>query len=270
LRSLASRFSSLALVIATRRSLDYLNMQTDELNPHGSPYFNIFTELCLEPLPIKDANAILAQADAHFSPQDRQFILDVSGRHPYLLQLAASTLWDAHHDGQRGEQLYEIVANELYEQTQSHFADTWRAWSNAERKAVTAIALAQIPSLVEGHDFKWEELVEDIFDYSEELRSLARTGTVAETAEGDWQVTQQLLLWWLADEIKRATRDDTDFTEWLQAQEYGMAFTQQEREKFNKAAKTVGAAVGKGVTTLIEAFAKGYGEGLGKVASGTA
>jgi hypothetical protein len=268
LRSLASRFSSLALVIATRRSLNYLNMQTDALNPHGSPYFNIFTELRLEPLPIKDANTLLKQADAHFSPEDRQFVLDVSGRHPYLLQLAASLLWDAHHDGQQGEQRHDTVAHELYDQTQSHFADTWRAWSNAERKAVTAIALAQIPTLVEGHDFKAQALVADIFDYSAELRGLAQAGTVAETEDGGWQIMQEVLLWWLADEIKRTTRDDTDFTDWLQDQEYGAAFTREERQRFFNAARAVSAVIINGASPLIEAFAKGYSEGQGKLASG--
>ena len=95
LRSLSSRFSSLALIIATRRSLNQLNVQTQEINPHSSPYFNVFTELRLGPLPKRDVAALLSQADERFSSKDRQFITLASGRHPYLLQLAADIMWEA-------------------------------------------------------------------------------------------------------------------------------------------------------------------------------
>ena len=39
LRSLSSRFTSLGLVIATRRSLNQLNVDTQQINPHSSPLF---------------------------------------------------------------------------------------------------------------------------------------------------------------------------------------------------------------------------------------
>lgn len=273
LRSLASRFDSLALIIATRRSLDDLNVETQKLNPHGSPYFNTFTEQRIGALPLNAAEAILKQEGVNFSKKDREFVLALSGRHPYLLQLTAALLWE-HEAGSTDEEewvRYEKVANELYDQTDAHFHDTWRSWSNAERKVVTGIALAQIPRLVEGHDFKWQALINDIEDFSPELRGLQKDGTVVETEyDGTvgWAITQQALLWWLADLIKREVRDDTAWAQWLEAQEFGAMLTQEEQERFNNAAKVVGKTIGRGATTLIEAFVKGIGAGWAKSIGG--
>ena len=166
---------------------------------------------------------------------------------------------------------YEAVANELYEQTAAHFNDTWRTWSNAERKVVTAIALTQIPQLVEGHDFKWEALIDDLDDFSPELRGLEKDGTVVKTDYDEttgWAITQQALLWWLADLIKREVRDDKAWDQWLEAQEFGAVLTKQERERFDNAAKTVRTTIGRGAATLIESFIKGLTEGWAKAITG--
>jgi hypothetical protein len=267
LRSLSSRYNSLALVVTTRRSLDFLNQSTQKLNPHGSPYFNTFNELRLGPLPQKDAAALLAQAGDVFDKHDRQFLVDVSGRQPYLLQLAADCLWHTHHEGERGNKRYEKAANELYDQARPHLNDTWRAWSDAERKVVTAVALNEIPYLAAGREFQEGRLIQDITDYSPELRGLEKSGTISKNKAGVWLINQEVMLWWLTDEIKRATRDDTAFAEWLQRHQFDGLFTNQERERWGKAAQTVTGTLGKGVTTLIESFSKGFGEGVGKAAA---
>ncbi|MEM7538583.1 MAG: hypothetical protein AAF639_40825 [Chloroflexota bacterium] len=271
LRSLASRFDSLAVIIATRRSLDALNVETQKLNPHGSPYFNIFTEQRIGALPPPAANAILDQAGDQFTKDDRDFVLSVSGRHPYLLQLTAAHLWEdePEQDDDMADEptsvRYERVAKEVHDQTLAHFNDTWRSWSNAERKVITAIALAQIPFLVDGRDFKWQKLIEDIHDYSSELRTLEKDGTIVrydhvrdEHGERVWWITQEALLWWLADTIKREVRDDTSWGQWLEANQYGMAGTSAERERFRQMRAEVRQRVGRGGSTLIEAFVKNY------------
>ncbi len=263
LRSLASRCPGLALVIAARRSLGLLNEQTQKINPHGSPYFNVFTELRLGPLAGKEANELLNQAGERFDKYDHQFVFKASGRHPYLLQAAAGILWEIHDQGKTGPARYQAASDELYNQTRAHFRDTWHAWSNAERKAVTAIALAQIPTLVKGQLFLWTELVEDVENFPE-LRGLKDAGTIAKDKKDNWRITQQAMLWWLADEIKRATRDDTTWQAWLREQELDGLLTRGEKKKIKQAAQKVSAAVGKGATTLIEAFAKGLGAGAAK------
>ncbi len=264
LRSLSSRFSSLALIIATRRSLNQLNVQTQEINPHSSPYFNVFTELRLGPLPKRDVATLLAHAGKRFSSKDRQFITLASGRHPYLLQLTADIVWEADVEGVDDTERYTQVAEELQMQSEGHFADTWRSWSNAERKVVLAVSLAQMTTLAEDHYFDWSNLIEDITDYSPEIRGLEKSGTIAETEPGKWQVTQRALLWWLADEIKRQVRDEASLEAWLESQELTGVLTQQEKRDMMQVLGKLGDFMGHGATMLIEAFAKGVGEGLGE------
>jgi len=264
LRSLTSRFSSLALIIATRRSLNQLNVKTLEINPHSSPYFNIFTELRLGPLPKRDVAILLANAQDRFDNSDRQFVALASGRHPFLLQLAADILWEVDLEGKHGVERYQQAAQELRLQSEGHFADTWRSWSDAERKVIIAIALAQMSLLVDDHHFEWSNLIEDINDYTPEIRGLEKSGIIASSLDGGRHVMQRSFLWWLADEIKRLVRDETTFEAWLEEQEFEGVFTQRERRSLGQAARELGTLLAQGGTTLVEAFAKGVGEGLGE------
>jgi hypothetical protein len=270
LRSLASRSAGLVLVIAARKDLEQLNQLTQAINPHGSPYFNVFTEIRLGAFSKKDLTALLDRAGDRFNQQDRKYVSEASGGHPYLAQAAAATLWEAYDEDHEGAALYESAGRALYQQTKLHFADTWRSWTNETRKVVTAVALAQIPQLLGKREFLVSELIEDLHDYSPELEVLETSGLLIEDKDEEYFITQGAFLWWPADELRRNVRDDTEFKTWLQAQELDSVFTNQEKQKLGNAAKRILSVVGKGTTTLIEAFAKGYGEGMGKGLTGGA
>ena len=161
-------------------------------------------------------------------------------------------------------QRYRHVAEELQIQSEGHFADTWRSWSNAERKVIMAISLAQMTTLAEEHYFDWAELIEDITDYSPEIRGLEKSGTLAEVEPGKWHVTQGALLWWLADEIKRQIRDEASLDAWLESQELTGVLTQKEKRDMIAILGKLGGFLAHGATAMIESFAKGVGEGLGE------
>ena len=264
LRTLASRSGGFMLVLAARHPLEQLNLLTQELNPHGSPYFNVFVEIQLGALKSDALKAQLDRGGDHITETDRLYIERVSGRHPYLAQATAAMLWDAHEDGLTGKERYRSAGQNLYRQTRQHFADTWRFWSNTTRKAVTGIALAQIPRLLAEHQFKVSELVEDFDDFTPELDTLQVSGTLLQNEAGDWIVAQDAFLWWLADELRRSVRDETPFSDWVRAQEMDNLLTESEKHRMNQAAQTVLTVVGKGATTLIETLAKGFGETIFK------
>ena len=264
LRTLASRSGGFALVIAARRSLEQLNQLTQELNPHGSPYFNVFVEIQLGALKSDALAALLELGGDHITDYDRAYVERVSGGHPYLAQVAGAMLWDAHEDGLTGRERYRIAGQNLYRQARLHFSDTWNFWSNTTRKAVTAVALAEIPRLLGDHTFKVSELIEDLDDYGEELDMLQISGTLAQNDEGEWKVAQDALLWWLADELRRHVRDETPFGDWIRAQHMDNLLTERDRQRLTQAAQSVVSLVGKGATTLIETLAKGFGEAMMK------
>jgi hypothetical protein len=127
-----------------------------------------------------------------------------------------------------------------------------------------AIALAQMSLLAEDHMFEWSNLVEDITDYSPEIRGLEKAGTIVQTGAENWQITQRALLWWLADEIKREVRDEESLEAWLEAQEFSGILTMKEKRSLGKVIKQLGGLLSSGASTLIMAFAKGVGEGVGE------
>ena len=230
LRSLASRSQGLVLVLAARQPLERLNTLTQSINPHGSPYFNVFTEINLGPLAHKDLATLLAQAKDVFDGDDRRFVEQLSGRHPYLAQLAAAKLWDVVADGFEGDERYRLAAQAVYRETQLHFSDTWRVWTNETRRAITAVALQQLPYLVPDHTFDVGQLTKDLQDFTPELEGLEHEGWLEQGDEDRWQVTQHAFLWWLVDELWRNVRDTSDFQSWLQRQEMDGVTTRQQKE----------------------------------------
>lgn len=263
LRSLASRSTGLVLVIAARRDLEQLNRLTQAINPHGSPYFNVFTEIHLGSITERAMSQLLDRAGALFNRMDREFIVTVSGYHPYLAQAAAAMLWDVHEEAAlTGVGRYKAAGMALNRHTRKHFVDTWFSWTNETRKAIAAVALSQIPLLVKGHAFLVSELIDDLDDYLPELETLQESGICVQHSSGQWRITQVAFLWWLADELRRNVRDDSEFKGWLQAQEMEGLFTTKERRRVGKAVSDVLKVMGKGVTTLIESTATGVSKHL--------
>lgn len=255
LRSLASRFPALVLLIASRREVKQLNQLTQEINPHGSPYFNVFTEYHLGPLSNR-AMAKLLRLGRTFKRDDRQFVWDMSGRHPYLAQTAAAMLWHVDADGLRGEKRYVAAGSKLYRQAKKHFADSWRVWTNATRRAVTTVSLLQMPHLAGGRVFDVGNLAEELDDFTPELERLIPSGLVKRDEEGEWHVTQHAFLWWLADELWRNVRDQTDFTTWLQRQTMDGVLTRGQQESLGNAVRQMLSYVEQGATTFIQAYAQ--------------
>jgi hypothetical protein len=266
LRSLASRSrGALALVLASRCPLKRLNEDTQMLSRTGSPYFNFLTEIVLGVLPGKYVGELLRQAGDRFTRQDRRFVQDVAGGQPYLLQAAASALWDAYVDGEKDSTQRQAWAGEhFYDQVVPILNDIWRCWSPAKQKAITAIGLGQISSVALGErDFRLDRLTQVLPDLGPELRELTKQGFIAEDSAlpEHWRVRPGVLLWWLADEIVRLARDDTPFERWLLAEEWQGQLTRGEKDQLRKAGRRLGGWLEKGVTTLIEAAAKGAAAG---------
>jgi hypothetical protein len=261
LRSLCSRCAGFALILASRRSVSLLNDETQKINPHGSPYFNVFTELHLGPLPKGHAQALLMQAKGAFQHRDLEFLLRVSGRHPYLLQLSAAVLWERCHRGRAADDGYREAADEILAQTAAHFADAWNARSVPEKKALTTIALAQIQGQVGAHAFDWRDLLDDLSDYLVEIKVMEKDGTLVRRDDGGWDILPQAYLWWLADDLKRHVRDDAEFGDWLRRHALDGVLSCAERAKIGQAVSVVGNLLSKGATTLIETFVKGLAAG---------
>jgi hypothetical protein len=256
LRSLASRSLGLVLVLGSRRDVEQLNLLTQQINPHGSPYFNVFTQITLKTMNDEAFNQIINQAGDHFNKEDIEFVKAVSGNHPLLMQAAAAKLWEAEEQGFKDVIRYERAGRELYIEAKQNFSDTWRVWPSEVKRVITIVALSQIPKLLGKHAFAIDDDVKTLSDYSSELESLEDLGVLTQS-DDRWLITQGAFLWWLTDELKRNVRDETDFKTWLQAQEMDGILTTKQKKQLSETTSTVLGYLGKGATTLIEEFAKG-------------
>jgi len=246
LRSLATRFTGLALVTASRLSIAAMNRQSEELNPYGSPFFNGFIEVNLRPFDDDDVNALLEKALAGtgvaFGAQDRDFLHAMAGGHPFLLQAASGALYDAVVAGQEGEARYQGAGRTFYGQTEDHFADLWRHLDGRARTAATILCLAELQGRVADRGFSTRD-IGSLERYNAELSRLAEQGLVELWKQDGWhadwgnwvfwqgerwRVSSRRLAWWVSDQV--LAREKVDWEEWLAAKEYRGLLTNEEIE----------------------------------------
>jgi hypothetical protein len=266
LRSLATRArSALAIIVATPRSLSELSERIDQFSTHGSPYFNFLSEVPMGPLSLKDISELLRRAE-QFSTKDRRFVSEVAGGHPYLVQATASALWEAYEDRVRDPvERWRVAGESLYDEAEMTIGNTWRQWPPPMRQAITAVALAQIPTLLSEREFLIERFIRDIRDFGPELRELKRRGFTQDddSIPGGWRVRPGVFLWWLTDELTRTVRSQEAFDDWLRGEVLEGALTRKEKQHLNQVARQTMEVVKGGVSALIEAAAVGIGSGLG-------
>ncbi|GAB4492357.1 MAG: hypothetical protein OHK0031_15390 [Anaerolineales bacterium] len=267
LRSLASRYESLTLVIASRQPLEELNASTQQFSLMGSPYFNFMSQITLGALTDKEAADLLRRADC-FSAEDRGYLLFVAGTHPYLLQSAASALWEAYADDEVERQTrWEITARELLETVRPTLADTWRAWSPATRKALTIVALDNLPRLLAGKEFDMDALLTAFSLYGAEVEALAKRGflTAESASRTGYRLSAQVCYWWLAAELTRSLRPqegEEDLGSWLRAQQWDGLIKGEEKTQLKRALTALTALLKTGAETLIKTAVETYIKGL--------
>ena len=264
LRGLASRSKgALALVLTSRQSISALNTATQQFSRTGSPYFNFLSEVTLGPFEDKNCADLFERADGRFTRADRRMISDWAGNHPYLLQVAASEMWEGYLD--EPEDVYrrcKALGDRLYDEVAATVGDTWRLWSAPQKMAFTAVALPDLA--LDGRRFQERRLLRDLRDCGPELRELKKRGFVMDDRDDPdgWRVRPSAALWWLADEIVRTVRDDRTYEDWIRAQEFEGLLTRQANEKLKHALQETRKMLTDGARTLIEEAAKGAAEGM--------
>jgi len=266
LRSLSSRLDSFNIMCASRKTIIQMNQLTAEISA-GSPFFNTFMRIPLYNLTEDNSNILIKRSENTFFKHDYNFIKEISGGHPYLLQTASSKLWDFYNiniDINNYSNIYEKVGREIFNELESHFLDTWNNWDNAFRKVITIIALEQLSDAQLSHHFSIERLAETPQDFLSERQKLLDSGIIKKNGSNNYVVTSKAFLWWLADEIKRNVRDESEFKNWLQINEIDWVITRGNKKKLIKFVNKLLDVVGKGSMTLIQSFAKAMGEEVGK------
>jgi len=111
----------------------------------GSPYFNFADEIVLGALAEKEIDELLHQGNNYFTKSDYLFIKEIAGGHPYLLQVAASLLWDAYEYGnvKNAKKRQQDLENEFYNRVEEILGNIWHSWSLDMQRAFYSVVQSQ-------------------------------------------------------------------------------------------------------------------------------
>lgn len=136
LRSLANAHP-VAFVTASRRDLQSL-CHSREISE--SPFFNIFAQIHLGPMPEAELQELIAAPSAAagipLKPHAAQLI-ELSGHLPFFTQIACAAAFDCL--AETGELDLDIVERHFMEEAGSHFNYLWGAFDPEERRAITQV-----------------------------------------------------------------------------------------------------------------------------------
>jgi hypothetical protein len=134
----------IAWVTTSFRSLEALSYEGGT----GSPFNTIFYPLPIYISAFSDKEAInLIKMEngpegPHFDKDDIEYVINLAGHMPYPLQVACSTLFQAHKDGNSGVEgrKYAETCSELDEKLQKYFNRIWKQLSNDEKLTMSNLA----------------------------------------------------------------------------------------------------------------------------------
>ncbi|HLF28379.1 MAG TPA: protein kinase [Anaerolineae bacterium] len=130
---------ALSLIIASQQPL---NVLYQGIGGEGSPFYNNFVFRRLHPLDPADADELIARrlagSEVTFTPQDRQYIDQVAGTHPFLVQLACALVFDVRSQDLPAE--HDLIGARFEEEARHHFDQIWEISSPEERTVLLLIA----------------------------------------------------------------------------------------------------------------------------------
>ncbi len=177
LRSLAtaSSNSSLAVIVTGNISLQQFHQALKPLISNASPYFNFMEPIILGPLPEAELDKLLVQNERDFTADERRFITESTAGHPYLLDIAISSLQEA-YDNQEKEPL-KIAKQTFSKRIKDLLDNLLHSWAPNTAQAFRLVAQKQ----------------GEVAHFKNELEDLAQQGLVIQNEEnGEWQVCPRI------------------------------------------------------------------------------
>lgn len=116
------------LTLASARRIDELNHNTEAFSA-GSPFFNVFEQLVLSPLPSEEIEQILDLGGGDFTRGDRALIIRAAGGHPELVWRASERLWELLQRTHEPAERPLLLARDLLFRASPLLRSTWARWS---------------------------------------------------------------------------------------------------------------------------------------------
>ena len=189
----------------------------------GSPYFNFADEIVLGALPETDIDELLHQGSNYFTKSDYRFLKDIAGGHPYLLQVAASLLWDAYENGNvKDASQRQLLEEEFYHKVEEILGNIWDSWSSEMQIAFNSVVLSQ--------NGESEKIFSQKHYKSEQWRELERNGFLTSSCKNQlgefinrfksnyckWQVYPRIFLSFVPDFVPNDKLEAVPSTQFLE------------------------------------------------------
>lgn len=191
LRSVSSASPGLNLVFASHTTIAQMNERARAVT--GSPPFNTAIDLRMRALSEQEANLLitrcLAGSGVEFSAAERSYCYEISGGHPYLMQLTASALFDERPGAAPVEAEARRIEETITERADHLFASLWQRSAGATR---AVLQLAAAPAGGPRPDVARHQ--------SPELSELEREGLLVRAAGprgASWRIKARALALWL-------------------------------------------------------------------------
>jgi hypothetical protein len=208
----------LTVVFTSRKPISHLNRVAAEYNPHGSPFFNVYEETTLGSLTPAECRQLL-KVGTIFSEEEYSYLTALAGRHPNLLQMAASYWCDSKANGLNSDQAREQVRARLYKQASILFDGNWPTIDPRGRVALVLFALDFFGGQLGKKSFSLADAAELLHDwYSDQLHELAERGILSSSGTSlDCAVMAQ---WLVREKIAPARSSKLTYEQWLEGNEF--------------------------------------------------
>lgn len=128
----------MSYVIASVEEMGEIFRKLWPTNAMVSAFHNIFATIRLSSFPFADAHWLLAhfsqQSGLPFTDEEINWVLEIAGRHPFLLQQVAALLFQAKQKHDADEYRFSLVQKEAQQNLLSYFEDFWGGLGNENRQ----------------------------------------------------------------------------------------------------------------------------------------
>ncbi len=230
LRTIAHKSGGLVLITASRESITEMNEHLDRTHTdlYGSSLLNYLQTISLGGLPQGEVTRWLGQ---YFDPSEVEGIKNLSGQHPYLLQIVGELAFEAKIRG-------KIDSSRLYSQFVDRAEDQFRdIWDGLNPKAQIALVIFTLDYLSgqisSGEKFSLRQAEKQLAWYTAEVKDMAKRGTLEISTKGQYKIGSLAFLFWIVENKIVGTRGDEPrdaFEEWLAGKQYklGKLVTQEQ------------------------------------------
>lgn len=270
LRELASQHSCLALITFSQTSRTGLEQIAKRFKPAGSPFLNfVQEEVVLGSLDEADARRLLIDNGGEFiSEEDIRRLLIMSGRQPFLLQLAADYIlsvnrYDIIDTPSNYQERVVIPAINFFSQA-FECIQKENAISKIEQ-LLWVLGLTATNGYLGNHQYYLGEML-NLDHFQDELGWLRRHGLLHKFNEDDYRPSSTLMITWIIREIQKAQRQEAELADWLNRYEsrVGGLVTQAQMDRFKALAQSMWGKLKQLTADAIRAFAEGLGQGAGR------